>query len=358
MGSNRQHGMQRVMPVFCSLLVNGVLALCLVRLAAAPAAAPIEMTVELAPALTVEDASAPPVPQDIPDFEPPAPPPPAPRPLDQPPAPKTVEEILKAFPMPAPRPNPQPEPPRVIEEPPPPVPALPSPVTEVTPSPPPPAPTRIIAEMPTPAPAGPLPDLPRVGPASRPGSGDGAPARGGADGPGFDGGGTRATGPGAAVRGGDGDGSGTGAPGTGTPGGNGPRGSGTGNSGTGTPGFTEMPRVDPPKPKAEPPSPPPPPDHPPAPKVVRPAAVTRATEPRYPAAARRDGAEGTALVRVYLDAKGKVTDVEIVTSTGDSRLDAAALAEVKARWRFTPRYEDNTPIASAVKARLEFRLNR
>ncbi|HOF88585.1 MAG TPA: energy transducer TonB, partial [Armatimonadota bacterium] len=79
---------------------------------------------------------------------------------------------------------------------------------------------------------------------------------------------------------------------------------------------------------------------------------------RYPSAARRDGVEGVAVVRVYLDAKGAVTDVAIVTSTGDPRLDDAALAEVKARWRFTPRYEDGAPVASTVKARLEFRLNR
>jgi TonB family protein len=335
MGDKRRPTIHRVLPVLCSLLVNGVLAFCLVRLAAAPAAPRVEIAVELDSALTVEDAPV--RTTAIPDFEAPAPPPPAPKPAVQQAAPKTVDDILKAFPLPPEerQPDPQPEQPR--QEDPPPVQPQPDPppaVPDVTPDPP-----RETGgngggnnDTGTPAPAG-----------TKTGSNAG------------DGGGTKATGPGTPANPGDGDGSGHGTPGNGQPGGDGDgSGSGPGKPG---PGSGDTPRD--PAPRDNPPKievPPPPP--PPAPKVVRAATVTRKSEPRYPSDARRDGVEGTAVVRIHLNTAGKVTDVEIVTSTGDPRLDAAAIADVKAKWRFTPKYEDDTPVESTIKVRLEFKLNR
>ncbi len=86
--------------------------------------------------------------------------------------------------------------------------------------------------------------------------------------------------------------------------------------------------------------------------------VTRKTEPRYPSDARRDGVEGTAVVRVKLDIAGKVTDAEITATSGDPRLDAAAVADVKSRWRFTPKYEDDVAVESTIRVRIEFKLKR
>jgi protein TonB len=55
--------------------------------------------------------------------------------------------------------------------------------------------------------------------------------------------------------------------------------------------------------------------------------------PRYPEAARRRGAQGTAQIALRLAANGRVDDVRLHRSSGDDRLDDAALAGVR-RWRF------------------------
>jgi protein TonB len=62
--------------------------------------------------------------------------------------------------------------------------------------------------------------------------------------------------------------------------------------------------------------------------------------PKYPEAARRRGAQGTAQVALRLAANGRVADVRLHRSSGDARLDEAALAGVR-RWRY------DTPPASA-----------
>jgi protein TonB len=55
--------------------------------------------------------------------------------------------------------------------------------------------------------------------------------------------------------------------------------------------------------------------------------------PAYPDAARRAGAEGTAQVALRLAASGRVSEVRLHRTSGDARLDRAALAAVR-RWRF------------------------
>jgi len=57
--------------------------------------------------------------------------------------------------------------------------------------------------------------------------------------------------------------------------------------------------------------------------------------PRYPAAARREGAEGTAYVRVLVAPSGRVERAGIDASSGHDVLDRAALDAVR-RWRFEP----------------------
>lgn len=332
MGHNPRR-LHRIMPLLISLLVNAVLVFCLVRLAAAPAAPRTEIAVELQSAMTMEDAPAAVAKQPvIPDFQPPAPPLPLPKPVVQQSAkPRTVEDILREFPTP-PEPHPDPV---IAEHPfqddPPPEP----PTVEVKPDPP-----------------------------QNPGNGGGstAPANG------SNGGGAAATGPSEHTGSGTGDGSGHGAPG-GVPGGTGAGTPGPGDGsghGAGKPPENAPPATPPSHPvtdtshgnEAPPPPPPPPVVQPPAPKVVRQPTVTRKTEPQYPSDARREGVQGNGLLRVRLDAAGKVKSVEVITSTGDARLDDAAIREISTRWRFTPRYEDNTPVESSVKVPVEFRLNR
>lgn len=85
------------------------------------------------------------------------------------------------------------------------------------------------------------------------------------------------------------------------------------------------------------------------------AAIARQTKPRYPISARRDGVEGSVVIHVSLSAKGKVEDVAVGISSGDNRLDIAALQAVK-RWGFSPRREDGEAVPSTLLVRVTFSL--
>jgi protein TonB len=65
------------------------------------------------------------------------------------------------------------------------------------------------------------------------------------------------------------------------------------------------------------------------------AAYLRNPPPGYPAAARRNGEEGTVMLRVLVSAEGAPREVALERSSGSSLLDATALATVKT-WRFSP----------------------
>lgn len=58
--------------------------------------------------------------------------------------------------------------------------------------------------------------------------------------------------------------------------------------------------------------------------------------PAYPPKAMKDGKEGNAAVRILVDSGGSL-DLAIVTkSSGDLRLDYAAIASIKRKWKFKP----------------------
>ncbi|AFY87403.1 MAG: hypothetical protein CLLPBCKN_004517 [Chroococcidiopsis cubana SAG 39.79] len=59
----------------------------------------------------------------------------------------------------------------------------------------------------------------------------------------------------------------------------------------------------------------------------------RCPEPRYPASARRRGVEGVPKVAFYVDSDGNVSNAQLVQSSGDADLDAAALRQVT-RWKY------------------------
>ncbi|NHC34367.1 energy transducer TonB [Scytonema millei] len=59
----------------------------------------------------------------------------------------------------------------------------------------------------------------------------------------------------------------------------------------------------------------------------------RCPEPRYPASARRRGVEGTPKVAFFVDRDGNVSNPQLVQSSGDADLDAAALKQVT-RWKY------------------------
>ncbi|MDV2997134.1 MAG: hypothetical protein N4J56_006839 [Chroococcidiopsis sp. SAG 2025] len=59
----------------------------------------------------------------------------------------------------------------------------------------------------------------------------------------------------------------------------------------------------------------------------------RCPQPSYPASARRRGVEGVPKVAFYVGSDGNVSNVQLVQSSGDADLDAAALKQVT-RWKY------------------------
>jgi protein TonB len=104
-----------------------------------------------------------------------------------------------------------------------------------------------------------------------------------------------------------------------------------------------------------PPAPPPPP--PAAPRTVSVSEISFLTPPQldYPLASRRAREQGQARVRVLVDAQGRPQQMELLRSTGFTRLDEAALAAVRAT-RFKPTMENGVAQAVRVVMPLDFEL--
>jgi protein TonB len=83
--------------------------------------------------------------------------------------------------------------------------------------------------------------------------------------------------------------------------------------------------------------------------------TTNRVEPVYPATSRRLGEEGTVRLRVLVDESGKPRDVNVMSGSGFSRLDAAAIDAVK-RWRFVAATDGTKPITAWTQVAITFKL--
>jgi len=83
----------------------------------------------------------------------------------------------------------------------------------------------------------------------------------------------------------------------------------------------------------------------------------RSPQPQYPAIARQQGWEGTVVLRVQIQADGKIGAIQILQSTGHKVLDDAAIEAVRAA-QFQPARHNGVPITSWVEVPVTFRLNR
>ncbi len=86
------------------------------------------------------------------------------------------------------------------------------------------------------------------------------------------------------------------------------------------------------------------------------AAYLRNPPPRYPPEARRSGAEGTVVLRVWVGGDGNPTRVEVDRTSGHRALDDAALSAVK-NWRFVPAQRGGEAVEGVVTVPLVFRLD-
>ena len=77
--------------------------------------------------------------------------------------------------------------------------------------------------------------------------------------------------------------------------------------------------------------------------------------PAYPPLSRRMGEEGKVVLRVLVNERGFAEDVQVRTSSGFPRLDAAALESVR-HWKFVPARRGDAPAAAWVLVPLSFSL--
>ncbi len=85
------------------------------------------------------------------------------------------------------------------------------------------------------------------------------------------------------------------------------------------------------------------------------ASYLRNPPPAYPAAARRNGEEGTVLLRVLVGRDGMPQKVEVDQSSRSRALDRAALDAVK-DWRFVPARRGVENVEAWVRVPVSFRL--
>jgi protein TonB len=80
------------------------------------------------------------------------------------------------------------------------------------------------------------------------------------------------------------------------------------------------------------------------------------TVPPYPPIARRIGAEGKVTLRLTVSVEGRVTQAEVVTSSGREELDQTAQQWIVAHWAYKPALENGSPVVSHVLATMTFNL--
>ncbi|WP_437803429.1 TonB-dependent siderophore myxochelin receptor MxcH [Sorangium sp. So ce693] len=88
--------------------------------------------------------------------------------------------------------------------------------------------------------------------------------------------------------------------------------------------------------------------------AVRPPELTGAVEAAYPQAAREAGLEGSVVLRLTIDAEGRVTGAEVAEPAGHGFDEAAR--EAALRFRFTPARRGDRSVASRILYRHDFRL--
>jgi len=80
------------------------------------------------------------------------------------------------------------------------------------------------------------------------------------------------------------------------------------------------------------------------------------TIPIYPSIGIRLNEEGSVTLALNIDERGNVVDARMIRSSGYEALDVAAVAWVKAHWRYQPALRDGVPIPSSTTATVTFRL--
>jgi periplasmic protein TonB len=93
------------------------------------------------------------------------------------------------------------------------------------------------------------------------------------------------------------------------------------------------------------------------PKFVAAVEYVQQPAPRYPPQSRRLREQGLVVLRVLIDEAGNACSIDVETSSGHPRLDAAAREAIQ-HATFRPYMEDGAPRRALVLIPIEFSLNR
>jgi TonB family protein len=94
---------------------------------------------------------------------------------------------------------------------------------------------------------------------------------------------------------------------------------------------------------------------PPTPPVVVGARRTKSVKPIYTKLARAEGIEGTILLRVFIDKKGRVDRVKVIKRLGFMLDESAQKAAMQ--WRYTPKTVDGVAVRSSKREEVRFVLD-
>jgi protein TonB len=90
-------------------------------------------------------------------------------------------------------------------------------------------------------------------------------------------------------------------------------------------------------------------------KIDAPPKPRKTIRPDYPKGARQRGEQGDVVLEIRVNAAGIVDRVDIVSPSGFSELDEAAVRAARAA-RFTPAKSGGSPVASTARLKLDFKL--
>ena len=76
---------------------------------------------------------------------------------------------------------------------------------------------------------------------------------------------------------------------------------------------------------------------------------------KYPTVSQRNGEEGAVAVKVYVMASGRIHDARLVGSSGNDRLDNAAVESVLG-WKFNPAMQNGTPVDGTATVQVVYKV--
>ncbi len=90
--------------------------------------------------------------------------------------------------------------------------------------------------------------------------------------------------------------------------------------------------------------------------LERPVTIDRMPPPSYPASAFENNQSGEVVLRVDVDAQGKVSDVRVLSATNPGVFDAASIAAAR-QWTYHPAMKDGKAVAAAVRIPITFAMS-